>query len=220
MTLRQENDIIIKKGEEIILYNRIKKVRKALDLTQQEFADRIGSKRNTVATYEMGRSTPSAAVVSLICKEFNVNETWLRTGEGDMFNKTETSAIERLCTELKANELERQIIKAYFKIDPNIRDSFVRQLICEINTKQNMEAVPELVPSMPEESLDVMSELAEIKRQNQEMKRQNQEMAQQNREVVRQNKELLTRLEILEKEEDEWEKEQMEQSAFPTRPHF
>ena len=64
---------------------RIRKVRRSNDLTQQEFADRIGSKRNTVATYEMGRSVPSAAVLSLIEREFNVSEEWLRTGEGEMF---------------------------------------------------------------------------------------------------------------------------------------
>ena len=64
---------------------RIKELRKALGLTQQEFADRIKVKRNTVATYEMGRSTPSDAAISLICREFNVNENWLRTGDGQMF---------------------------------------------------------------------------------------------------------------------------------------
>ncbi len=64
---------------------RIKILRKALDLTQQKFADNIGVKRNTVATYEMGRSIPSDSAISLICKTFNVNEKWLRTGEGEMF---------------------------------------------------------------------------------------------------------------------------------------
>lgn len=64
---------------------RIKEVRKSLGLTQQEFADRIGVKRNTVATYEGGRNVPIDSVVSLICKEYNVNEEWLRTGEGEMF---------------------------------------------------------------------------------------------------------------------------------------
>lgn len=64
---------------------RIKQLRTYLHLTQQEFADRIKVKRNTVATYEMGRSTPSGAVVSLICTEFSVNEKWLRTGEGEPF---------------------------------------------------------------------------------------------------------------------------------------
>lgn len=71
---------------------RLKKLRKALDLTQQEFADRIGSKRNTVAKYETEANTPSAAVVSLICREFNVNEDWLRNGVGDMFLPTDRNA--------------------------------------------------------------------------------------------------------------------------------
>lgn len=64
---------------------RLKKLRKALDLTQQEFADRIGIKRNSFANYETGRNTPIDAIIVSICKEFNVNENWLRTGEGEMF---------------------------------------------------------------------------------------------------------------------------------------
>lgn len=64
---------------------RLKKLRKELDLTQQAFADKIGVKRNTVATYEVGKSNPSDAAVSLICKTFNVNEQWLRDGTGEMF---------------------------------------------------------------------------------------------------------------------------------------
>lgn len=66
---------------------RIKEIRNALNLTQQEFADKIKVKRNTVATYEMGRSVPSDSAVALICREFNVNEDWLRTGTGEMFVK-------------------------------------------------------------------------------------------------------------------------------------
>lgn len=66
---------------------RIKEIRNVLNLTQQEFADKIKVKRNTVATYEMGRSVPSDSAVALICREFNVNEDWLRTGTGEMFVK-------------------------------------------------------------------------------------------------------------------------------------
>lgn len=64
---------------------RIKKLRKTLDLTQQEFADKIGMKRNTIANYETDRNEPSNSVISLICRIFNVSETWLRFGEGEMF---------------------------------------------------------------------------------------------------------------------------------------
>ena len=67
--------------------DRLKKLRKELDLTQQAFANKIGMKQNTIAQYEMGRTTPSDAIVFSICREFNVNENWLRTGEGEMFEQ-------------------------------------------------------------------------------------------------------------------------------------
>lgn len=66
---------------------RIKELRKALGFTQQEFAEKIGIKRNTVAQYEMGRNQPIDTVIALICREFNVNEDWLRYGEGEMFRQ-------------------------------------------------------------------------------------------------------------------------------------
>lgn len=71
--------------------NRIKALRKELGLTQEKFADRLSMKRNTIANYEIGRNEPIDAVISLICREFNVNEEWLRTGKGgpdNMFTKT------------------------------------------------------------------------------------------------------------------------------------
>ncbi len=64
---------------------RIKALRKALGLTQQKFADKIGVRQNTVAQYEIGRNPPNDTVITLIHREFGVSETWLRTGEGEMF---------------------------------------------------------------------------------------------------------------------------------------
>lgn len=66
---------------------RIKEIRKSNKLTQQEFADKLGIKQNTVASYEMGRIGISDAVITSICREFSVNEEWLRNGTGDMFKK-------------------------------------------------------------------------------------------------------------------------------------
>lgn len=81
--------------------DRIRKIRRELDLTQQEFGDRLGVKRNTIATYETGKSSPSDAAVSLICREFNISEEWLRTGEGEMFiQKTEDEEIADLVYDL------------------------------------------------------------------------------------------------------------------------
>lgn len=65
---------------------RIKDLRKSLGLTQLEFGEQVGVKANTIGNYEIGLRTPSDAVIRAICREFNVNENWLRTGEGEMFN--------------------------------------------------------------------------------------------------------------------------------------
>lgn len=64
---------------------RLKKLRKTLDLTQQEFADKLKVPRNTIGGYEVGKSNPSDAAVNNICNIFNVNENWLRNGTGEMF---------------------------------------------------------------------------------------------------------------------------------------
>ena len=66
---------------------RIKKLRKELDLTQQKFADRLGVKRNTVGQWECGINAITDRVIYSICREFNVNEDWLRYGEGEIFEE-------------------------------------------------------------------------------------------------------------------------------------
>lgn len=68
--------------------NRIKQIRKSAGLTQQQFAKKIGVSRNTIATYETSLRIPIDAIVLSICREFNVNEIWLRTGEGDMYEES------------------------------------------------------------------------------------------------------------------------------------
>lgn len=67
------------------MQSRIKAVRKAVGLTQSEFGERLGVKGNTVTGYETGLRAPSDAILLSICREFNVNEDWLHTGEGPMF---------------------------------------------------------------------------------------------------------------------------------------
>ena len=67
--------------------NRIKEVRKNLKLTQVEFGQKIGVKGNTVTGYEAGIRVPSDAVITSVCREFGINEKWLRDGEGEMFRQ-------------------------------------------------------------------------------------------------------------------------------------
>lgn len=65
---------------------RIAEVRKAVNLTQEKFATQLGLSRNFLWMIEKGDRVPSDRTIADICREFNVNENWLRTGEGEMFN--------------------------------------------------------------------------------------------------------------------------------------
>ncbi len=86
--------------------DRIKLIRHTLGLTQQKFADRLGIKGNAISQYESGRNAPIDAVVSLICREFNVSEAWLRTGEGEMFVPKEEDALDELAKQYNLSDVD------------------------------------------------------------------------------------------------------------------
>lgn len=67
------------------MYKRVAEVRKTANLTQGEFAEKLGLTRNFISLIENGNRIPSDRTISDICREFSVNEKWLRTGEGEMF---------------------------------------------------------------------------------------------------------------------------------------
>lgn len=65
--------------------DRIKNLRKNfLKITQEEFAEQLSLSRNFIAQIECGAKIPSDRTISDICRIFDVDEVWLRTGEGDM----------------------------------------------------------------------------------------------------------------------------------------
>ena len=96
---------------------RLKKLRKALNFTQQKFGERLGIKGNTVAQYELGRNLPIEPVDNLICLEFNVNEEWLRTGEGDMFlpveQDTDIEKLARLLAREENSSFKKQFVSMF-----------------------------------------------------------------------------------------------------------
>lgn len=75
--------------------DRIKAIRKdsKINLSQEEFGKRIGITKASVSRIESGENNPSEQTLILICREFNVNEEWLRTGEGEMFVKLNRGAL-------------------------------------------------------------------------------------------------------------------------------
>lgn len=99
---------------------RIKQLRSSLGLTQQAFADKLGIKRGAVANYELGRNEPIDAVIALICKTFDVNEQWLRTGEGEMLVKlTPSEELAVFTAQLqKEDSFRRRFVAALSMLEP------------------------------------------------------------------------------------------------------
>lgn len=100
---------------------RIKKIRKNAGLTQSDFGKKIGSARNTIANYETGHRIPSNAVILSICREFCINEHWLRTGEGEMYDIPEDETAAIVSSLLEENspfyDIILEIVRTYQQLD-------------------------------------------------------------------------------------------------------
>lgn len=103
---------------------RIRELRKALGLNQTEFGEKIGIKQGSIAGYESGARTPIDSVILSMCREFNVNEEWLRTGEGEMFSPiSQEDEFMRAAAELRIGKEEgaMQALIEYWKMTPEQR---------------------------------------------------------------------------------------------------
>lgn len=67
---------------------RIKELRNSLNFNQEEFSKNIGLKRSSLSEIERGNAPVTERTIIAICSKFNVNENWLRTGKGEIFNIT------------------------------------------------------------------------------------------------------------------------------------
>lgn len=94
--------------------DRIKQLRQALDLTQDEFGGRIGVTKSSISTMESGRSNPSEQTLRSMHREFGVSYVWLTTGVGAMFeNGGDDAALHVMVDRVMASENER--VKQIFK---------------------------------------------------------------------------------------------------------
>lgn len=84
---------------------RIKQLRQALNLSQDEFGKRLGVTRGAITNIELNKVDPKPLFVDLICREFNASELWIRTGEGEMFvEKTESEELSAFFGDLLKDE--------------------------------------------------------------------------------------------------------------------
>lgn len=101
---------------------RIKELISVLQIKKVEFAKRLNLSQPFVSELCSGKTNPSDRTISDICREFSVNETWLRTGEGEMFRQqSRDEEMAALMGQLLADRPEsfrQQLISVLLRFDP------------------------------------------------------------------------------------------------------
>lgn len=107
--------------------NRIKAIREALKLSQREFGKKLGVSRDVISNIEYNRVAPKELLLRHICELYNVNEHWLYTGNGEMFNDN-------------LNEISKfdEALKIFKSLRPDFQDYALDQLkkLAELQTKR------------------------------------------------------------------------------------
>mgnify|MGYP004692981049 CR=1 FL=1 len=116
---------------------RIKELRKALGLTMEKFGVHLGVKKNSVSQWESGVNNLTDQMFKSICREFNVNEEWLRSGEGEMFQIPDDEDA-ALISEVLENPDDRfyqmmlNLVRTYKQLSPESKtvvEDFIDQLL-------------------------------------------------------------------------------------------
>ena len=117
---------------------RIRSLIKALKIKQAEFAQRIGVSRPFVSELCSGAKNPSDRTIADICREFGVNERWLRTGEGDMFvNPSREEEVMRFAATVirdPSSEFQRRFVSVLARLTPEqwqLMEEMARKLLQE-----------------------------------------------------------------------------------------
>lgn len=141
---------------------RIKKLRKALDLTQQVFAEKIGLKQNSIALIESGKRNISDQAVLSICREFNVREEWLRDGTGEMFKATPGSALDALSEEYGLSNAAYVMVEKFVNLKPEAQETifnYVREVAAAFQSGEVSPSARATPPDFSKLSVDEKVEL-------------------------------------------------------------
>lgn len=102
---------------------RVKLLRKTLGLSGEKFGSKLGVQRGAISNIEKGNRNLTEQMLLSICREYNVNEEWLRTGEGEMFKKTKSTYLADLQRQFNLSDFDVKIIESYLALDEVDRKS-------------------------------------------------------------------------------------------------
>ena len=130
--------------------NRFKQIREKLNLSQEEMGEAIGITRSGISNIESGKRSVSERHIKLLRSAYNINEHWLRTGEGEMFNPTNTS-LDALAEAHNINGLTRAIIEGLITMKPEHQAAFIdliNNVAARVRNAEYEQVTPETVAAI------------------------------------------------------------------------
>lgn len=121
---------------------RLKQLRKALKLNQVDFGAKLSLTGSAISRYESGVNAMADNIVLLICREFDVNEEWLRYGTGSMFSQKNMDLIEQLSNKYDLGLYGRQLLETYLELsdsDKRAVERFVANLTANVEKAEKLE---------------------------------------------------------------------------------
>lgn len=108
---------------------RIRLIRKELNLTLEKFGEKLGVQRSAVSKIERGERGLTDQMIISICREFNVNYDYLVDGEGEMFDDLPETIMDELCLQYELDDFDRAIIEMYIHLPEAARAAAKSEIV-------------------------------------------------------------------------------------------
>ncbi len=101
---------------------RVREIRKALDLTLERFGNRLGVGRGAISAIELGNRNLTEQMAKAICREYNVNYDYLMNGDGEMFDNLPETILDELCIRYDLSDFDRMLVEMYVELPKELRE--------------------------------------------------------------------------------------------------
>lgn len=108
---------------------RVREIRKALNLTLERFGVKLGVKKSAISDIESGRNSLTDQMTRSICREYNINYDWLMSEEGEMFTDLPQTILNELCKQYDLDNFDKVLVEMYIEFPETIRKHLKENLL-------------------------------------------------------------------------------------------
>lgn len=119
---------------------RVKEIRKELDLTLEKFGEKLGVTKVAISNIEKGNRNLTDQMAKSICREYNANYDYLMYGEGEMFDDLPQTIVDELCVQYELNDFDKALVEMYVSLPAESRErikEYMKQLVKKVGWDKN-----------------------------------------------------------------------------------